>query len=925
MALINKDFIVKNGLQIESTATSTSPASGSLIVAGGAGIAKDLWLDGAFIRSGNLVTGGDFSQGAGISSRSASYVDNTTTGTLNFSIVNYLGTATVDTTNTGVIYNNAVGLYIDGAPSTVSNKVSIINSWGIYLRQGNTFLGGTAVNTSGTNNNALQVDGGISAKGLHITGGGRLEGMFYIDGSEIVTRANQNTGTFSFSELVLITTSTDSVSTTTGALQITRGGIGVVGNIYVGGRIVGVTTGTFLSTQNATSTSSGALTVSGGLGVGQDLYARNGIFVSGNASTSSVSGNSLQVTNSGGLGISGTALIQGQTWITNTSAGALNVIGGAGVGGTLTANLLHVINTATLSGKVIISDQSSSTSTTQANALYVAGGIGIEKDLVVAGNAVLLGDLSILGIGTQVLINSTQTYIIDPVIDIGTAPNNGILQTLDVFDKGIMLHYNDGSGPSTDNHAFMGYEHTQGRFIFKKNIYPGGIETFPVTDLKNTGTYATVDAGTLYLLDNTTSTDVSTGALVVTGGVGIGGGVWIAGDETITSNNYSLTSISGNALQVINGGIGARYIYVDTAGYINNAEIITTSTLAANLGGDYTNIFSFKNPTQSISTDTGALIVAGGVGIGGNLNIGGNFVTSSTVYVWSVATATNNASGAVIIAGGLGVGDSVYASALYDQGNRVITRVTGIAGTGLSGGGVITGTTGTIAFTNTGVLSLTASTGVDISTSTGNITVTNTGVITLTAGTDTAVSASAGSVTIWNTSTLQSITDRGASTTNAINILNADPTTSTTSGALQVSGGVGIGTDLFVGGNVRGSSIQVSNNLISSPTPLTAIATTETQILDAFVSDVFKTVKYLVQIIDTTSTVKFHVVEILLTYDGSGTVDGTYISQYGMVTNLGELGDFTAQWTAGMVTLEFTPNYVPTSMSLQAIRLAITA
>jgi hypothetical protein len=69
--------------------------------------------------------------------------------------------------------------------------------------------------------------------------------------------------------------------------------------------------------------------------------------------------------------------------------------------------------------------------------------------------------------------------------------------------------------------------------------------------------------------------------------------------------------------------------------------------------------------TQSISTDTGALIVDGGVGISGNLNIGG------TLNIPDTTNATSTSTGALVVAGGVGVagdmyvGGTLFASALY--------------------------------------------------------------------------------------------------------------------------------------------------------------------------------------------------------------------------------------------------------------------
>jgi len=85
---------------------------------------------------------------------------------------------------------------------------------------------------------------------------------------------------------------------------------------------------------------------------------------------------------------------------------------------------------------------------------------------------------------------------------------------------------------------------------------------------------------------------------------------------------------------------------------------------------------------------------------------------------------------------------------------------------------------------------------------------TSSGINNIVAGTDTAVVVYGSTATIWNTSTLQSVTGRGNSTTSTIFINNYTNSTGTTTGALVVSGGVGIGKDLWLGGNLYFSSAQ---------------------------------------------------------------------------------------------------------------------
>ena len=189
-----------------------------------------------------------------------------------------------------------------------------------------------------------------------------------------------------------------------------------------------------------------------------------------------------------------------------------------------------------------------------------------------------------------------------------------------------------------------------------------------------------------------------------------------------------------------------------------------------------------QSTSNAFSASSGALQVAGGAGIQGDLWVGGSIfmdgvgldnlnastATLVNVYVTGTNISINTYTGALTVAGGVGVGGSLYATALYDNSYRVLT-------------------TNTI----------------------GNYSVTG-----ITAGTGTAVSGTTGAVTVWSTDTLQTITNRGASTTNALTINNATASTTNT-GALYVTGGVAVGGDLYVAGtlhaSVSGSSAGADN------------------------------------------------------------------------------------------------------------------
>ena len=1073
MALI-KDFVVKQGIIAEGTQESSTTASGTLIVGGGAGIGGSIFLAGAIKRIGD-ITNTEHSLGAQLSLRDATFTDSLTSGRTAWGTVNYFGRPTLDTISENATYTNASSVYIKGAPVAGTN-LTIEKAWSLYITSGTVYIGETTGTTTTFATQALQIAGGLGFNnGLYGNGGGSLYGVYSINNSEILTRATQNVGLVEFPDGIRITTSTQSVSTTTGALIVdNNGGAGIGGNLYLGGRFVGLNTGTFLSTENASSTATGALILKGGLGVGQDLYARNGFFVSGDSSTSTVGGNSLQVANNGGIGVTGSARIEGQVWLTSAldssgpGTGGLVVQGGVAVEKNLTANTANILDIQaaastssaafTVAGGVgigrnlIIGDAGSSTSTTATNALVVAGGGHFGGSLTVDGSTIIKGDLLLLGTGTQVTVNSTNTYIVDPVIEIGGGADGTALTVPDIYDKGLLIHYQNATS-STDWRAFLGLENTTERFIFKKDITPGIGGNDPFGDYYNSGTWSTLEAGSLVLRNDLNVIGVSTFTNLAT----------FQSTLTVTTSSFSLTNITNNAITVPDGGIGTKYLYVQETGYIGNAQILTTGTVNSNIGGIFTLTFAFVNQTQSISTDTGAVTVTGGVGIGGNLNIGGSVTTTGTVHIYDLTESNNTYSGALIVDGGVGIGKRLNvggATRIYDTsiststttGALVVGGGAGIAGDLVVGGlvnVVNTLTVDTLVVTNSidstattngavvingglGVGKTINATSINVktasinsgtsstSTATGDLVVaggvgiggvvyigkesrilstetstsTITGALTIAGGVGVGkdvviggtitrtgqitkdVISSAGAGLVLSSSTYIDTYSAGASNgTVAIHsigrptltgVLNptwanaatlfidnapqitggatatkewallvnngnvriaattANPTLSlsTMSGAFQVAGGVGIGGNTVVGGTVKATDFLVTENKISS-SRVTGKNTDSPVTIDTYTGNEFTTAKYLVQLVDLGTPNKFHVTELLVTYDGSGSSSGVYISQYGIITNTGELGAFDVSYSAGDISVVFTPNYTPVSMNIRVLRLAL--
>ena len=125
-------------------------------------------------------------------------------------------------------------------------------------------------------------------------------------------------------------------------------------------------------------------------------------------------------------------------------------------------------------------------------------------------------------------------------------------------------------------------------------------------------------------------------------------------------------------------------MYLNVTG--TNLRLVGTETLSVIVSGG----------SISTNTNTGALVVEGGVGIWGNAFIGGNLVTSiftattSTVYslaVTSTATSVNTSTGALVVEGGVGIGENLNVKNNLTVGSTAtfstdvnITRDTNITG-----------------------------------------------------------------------------------------------------------------------------------------------------------------------------------------------------------------------------------------------------
>ena len=207
---------------------------------------------------------------------------------------------------------------------------------------------------------------------------------------------------------------------------------------------------------------------------------------------------------------------------------------------------------------------------------------------------------------------------------------------------------------------------------------------------------------------------------------------------------------------------------------------------------------AITNTTSATSTSTGALTVAGGVGIGkdlyvggtstlgvlnatsgtfsGTLGVTGTSTLSGTTNITNTTSATSTSTGALTVVGGVGIGKDLYVGGLLYADRLSI-----------------------------------------------NDTQSLTSLIPIQAGTDISVTTNTGIIVVSNISTLQSVTSRGANTNNVISITNTSSSTSGVTGALRVSGGVGIGGNIYADGNINAGGVRTISSSSAPTTPTPAV------------------------------------------------------------------------------------------------------
>ena len=424
-----------------------------------------------------------------------------------------------------------------------------------------------------------------------------------------------------------ITDTTTSTSATTGALKV-AGGISTEENLNVGA----VTK--VLSATDSTSKTTGSLIVTGGVGISKNIHGKNvfvedvvsnSVVILDTTTSSSATTGALQVV--GGistqenLNVGAVAKVLSATDASSKTTGALIVTGGVGI-----SKDIHALNANfedVEADSVDITDTTLSYNQTT-GALKVAGGLGVAGN-VHCGNLTLTGNLVVTGNTT--VINANNLVVQDPIIELGKGNTSGL-------DTGILMNNPLTSG-NKGNVAVI-YDFSTSNLEIGHTL--SSANNSPV--IMNTSNAIAVNInGTLGVTSTTASSSKTTGAVTIGGGLGVVGDIHathvnfedVEADSVTITDNTTSTSATTGALKVVGG--------------ISTQENLNVGAVAKVISA-----------TDASSKTTGALIVTGGVGISKNIHaLHANFedVEADSVTITDNTTSSSATTGALKVVGGI--------------------------------------------------------------------------------------------------------------------------------------------------------------------------------------------------------------------------------------------------------------------------------
>ena len=439
-------------------------------------------------------------------------------------------------------------------------------------------------------------------------------------------------------------------------------------------------------------------------------------------------------------------------------------------GGLFAGTQSSIISAVSVTAGYIYSNTWVNANSIVSNTITSAGNLTVQSNgALIFGNVTIFGNLTVSG--TQLAQTSQNSS--SPILQIHYSATP--LVTDDAKDIGLEWQYYEGA----ERKGFLGWQNSSGSLVYLDDI----------TDSANiitAGTPGNVQFGSLLLSNTTSSTSNVTGALKVSGGASVAGNLYVAGNVVSTFANIGNLAVTGYHVGDMN------FAGTDTI-YINGSPVQTAAQ--AFDGGTIGLATIFNDTTQSTSAVTGAVTVKGGIGAAGNIwagnlqsniggnvraNVQGNIFTAAQPYITSLGTLTG-----LSVQGQINSRNIIPETNLtYTIGSSTSTRYSKIWAfdTDFSG-----------AMTLAGILTTTAN-------------------IAINTGTAAAVTTTTAVGELFNT-TATTVRIGGDAVTQFRNDTKA---TSTTTGAVQVTGGISVATgNLYIGGS-GGTAIVHTGHILPS-------------------------------------------------------------------------------------------------------------
>jgi hypothetical protein len=332
-------------------------------------------------------------------------------------------------------------------------------------------------------------------------------------------------------------------------------------------------------------------------------------------------------------------------------------------GNTLAANIV-----ATLSYTNLTLSQNTVSTSTSSGALILSGtnaGLGVAGNIYsgglisatgnISGNYILGNGSQLTGIDTTSIQNGTSNVRVvssggNVAIGIGGTSNVAVFATTGEYITGLLSvsgNINSGANLSLTGNIIATNITGYGNIIFNQTLSTQGgsdMSLIPGTGLiRSYGNLRPYFANTYDLGASTTRWN----------------NIYANVSDSITQN------VTGNvtANNVLAGNI------VNTASFTGGLVSVTGNVTANN--GMFTTIVN-------VASHTGAVVSVSGNITGGNLTTAGTgnvatLIVTTLANITATTVSTSSTSGAMTVAGGLGVAGNIYGGALYDNGTAVLT------------------------------------------------------------------------------------------------------------------------------------------------------------------------------------------------------------------------------------------------------------